>query len=71
MVKETKIDIYAMLMRDARYALNSESRDLVYRVIGERDMAYILAQITFDEYMKLNDMLVRDGLNNPSKSHLH
>ena len=71
MAQEIKIDIYAMLMRDARYALRSESRDLVYRVIGERDMAYILAQITFDQYMKLNDMLVRDGLNNPSKSHLH
>lgn len=58
MLRETKVDIFAMLMRHARYALNSESRDLVYKTIGERDMAYILGMISFDEYMKLNDMLV-------------
>ena len=70
MSKEASLDVFRMLMNDARYALRSESRDLVYKTIGERDMAYILGLITFDEYMKLNDLLVRDGLNNLSKSHL-
>ena len=58
-------DIFAGLKRDAKYALNSHSRDLVYKTYGAASMARSLGSITHDQYMSLNDMLVTNGLNNP------
>lgn len=56
--------VYERLLKDARYALNSLSRDLVYETYGAAKMARNLEAITHDEFMTLNDLLIRDGLNN-------
>lgn len=56
--------VYERLLKDARYALNSLSRDLVYETFGAAKMARNLEAITHDEFMTLNDLLIRDGLNN-------
>ena len=58
-------DIFAGLERDAKYALNSHSRDLVYETYGAAKMAYKLGAITKDQFYWLNDTLVVNGLNNP------
>ena len=57
--------IFAGLERDAKYALNSHSRDLAYKTYGAASMARSLGAITHDQYMLLSDMLVVNGLNNP------
>ena len=58
-------DIFGSLEREAKYALNSHSRDLVYKTYGAAAMARTLGAITHDQFMRLNDMLVTHGLNNP------
>lgn len=59
-----KENLFEELKRKAQYALNSLSRDLVYETYGMAKMAVNLNAITYDEFMVLNTMLVRDGLNN-------
>ena len=57
--------IYDNLLKKAQYALKSESRDLVYEIYGMAKMASELNAITHEQFMALNEMLVRNGLNNP------
>ena len=57
--------IFSGLERDAKYALNSHSRDLVYQTYGAASMARSLGAITHDQYMRLSAMLVTNALNNP------
>lgn len=52
------------LLRNATYAINSKSLNLVYQVYGEASMAYRLKALTWDEFSKLNTLLIRDTLNN-------
>lgn len=59
-----KENLFEELKRKAQYALNSLSRDLVYETYGMAKMAVNLNAITYDEFMVLNTMLVRNGLNN-------
>lgn len=59
-------NVYDGLIKDARYALNSINRDLVYQTYGAASMAYELGAITKEQFYDLNDMLIRDGLNDPS-----
>ena len=63
--------IMDQLIREANFALASESRDLVYQAYGSAKMAYQLGAITWDEFLQLNTALVVNGLNNLAKSHLH
>lgn len=59
-------NIYDELRKEAAYALQSHSRDLVYQTYGKASMARNLNAISKDEFSQLNTMLVRNGLNNPS-----
>lgn len=58
------------LKKEAQYALNSHSRDLVYQTYGKATMAWELGVISRDEFYELNIMLVKDGLNNPAVAKL-
>lgn len=58
--------IMQRLRREADYALNSHSRDLVYQTYGKACMAFDLGAITFGQYMELNEKLVKNGMNNPA-----
>ena len=62
--------IFNRLERDAKYALNSHSRDLVYETYGAAKMAYTLEAITKNQFYLLNDMLVVHGLNDPYHCYL-
>lgn len=58
-------DFFSGLTLDAKYALKSHSRDLVYQTYGAAKMAYKLGAITKDQFRWINDTLVVNGLNNP------
>lgn len=58
--------IMKRLHREADYALNSHSRDLVYQTYGKACMAFDLGAITFGQYMELQDKLIKNGVGNPA-----
>ena len=60
---------YDNLLKSAKYALNSYSRELVYECLGQMRMAAYLNAITHDEATTLDTMLIRNGLNNPEWFH--
>lgn len=62
--------IFSRLEREAKYALNSHSRNLVYQTFGEAKMAFELGAITKPQFYLLNDMLVVRGLNDPAHCYL-
>lgn len=62
--------LFARLEKDAKYALNSHSRNLVYEAYGAAKMAWELGAITKPQFYLLNDMLVVHGLNDPGHCYL-
>ncbi len=62
--------LFARLEREAKYALNSHSRNLVYQTFGAAKMAFELEAITKPQFYLLNDMLVVHGLNDPAHCYL-
>ena len=62
--------LFARLEREAKYALNSHSRDLVCETYGAAKMARELDAITKPQFDLLNDMLVVHGLNDPGHCYL-
>ncbi|MCI7808103.1 hypothetical protein MR626_02245 [bacterium] len=62
--------LFYRLEREAKYALNSHSRDLVYQTFGAAKMAFELEAITKAQFYRINDMLVVHGLNDPSRCRL-
>ena len=62
--------LFARLEREAKYALNSHSRNLVYQTFGAAKMAYSLEAITKPQFYLLNEMLVVKGLNDPGHCYL-
>ena len=62
--------LFARLERDAKYALNSHSRNLVYEAYGAAKMARYLDAITKPQFDRLNEMLVVNGLNDPGHCYL-
>lgn len=64
------VDTYEHLLKQATYALKSQSRDLVYEAYGAAKMARNLGAITSDQMKTMNDMLVRHGLNDLANSKL-
>ena len=62
--------IFDRLEREAKYALNSHSRDLVNETYGAARMAYSLEAITKPQFYLLNEMLVVKGLNDPAHCYL-
>lgn len=62
--------LFARLEREAKYALNSHGRNLVYQTFGAAKMAFALEAITKPQFYLLNDMLVVHGLNDPAHCYL-
>ena len=62
--------IFYQLEKDAQYALNSHSRNLVYQTYGAAKMARQLDAITALQFDRLNEMLVVKGLNDPAHCYL-
>ena len=62
--------LFARLEREAKYALNSHSRNLVYQTYGAAKMARELGAITKPQFYLLNDLLVVHGLNDPGHCYL-
>ena len=62
--------LFARLEREAKYALNSHSRDLVCETYGAAKMAWELGAITKPQFYLLNEMLVVHGLNDPGHCYL-
>lgn len=56
--------MFESLVKDAKYAINSNSRDLIMETYGMAKMARELEYISFDEFLKLTSMLIRDGIDN-------
>lgn len=52
------------LLKRARYAIASKSRDLVYETYGAAKMAWSLEAISREDFYRLNDLLVVKTLNN-------
>lgn len=62
--------VFYALEKDAKYALNSHSRNLVYQTFGAAKMARTLGAITKAQFDHLNEMLVVKGLNDPGHCYL-
>ena len=56
--------MFERLVKDAKYAINTNSRDLIMETYGMAKMARKLEYISFDEFMKLTSMLFRDVIDN-------
>ena len=57
-------EIKELLLKDIKYARNSVSKDLLYQVHGELVMAATLKGITTQEFLEMDSMVIRDGINN-------
>ena len=62
--------LFARLEREAKYALNSHSRNLVCQTYGAAKIAFELDAITKPQFYLLNEMLVVHGLNDPGHCYL-
>lgn len=62
--KNINVSIFEQLKTEARYALVSFSRDLVYEVYGKAKMAHQLQALTWDQFTALNNALIYHGINN-------
>lgn len=56
--------MFERLVKEAKYAINTNSRDLIMETYGMAKMARELEYISFDEFLKLTSMLIRDGIDN-------
>lgn len=57
--------IYEDLLKEANYALNSKNLCLVHEVYGQAKMARKMCAISKEQFYELNDILVKNGINNP------
>ena len=64
-----KQEIIKRLWKDARYAVNSLSRPLIYKTLGELSMAVDLKAVSYEDVKRLYRYLIRDTLNNPLYLH--
>ena len=61
--------IVTLLWKDARYAVNSLSRPLIYRTLGALNMAVNLKAVSYEDVQEIDQYLIRDTLNNPVYLH--
>ena len=54
------------LVKQADYAMASRNRDLMCEAYGAAKMARKMCAITHEQFMQLNDKLVKNGINKPS-----
>ena len=64
-----KQEIIKRLWKDARYAVNSLSRPLIYKTLGELSMTVDLKAVSYEDVKGLYRYLIRDTLNNPVYLH--
>lgn len=64
-VRNQSLVEYNTLLKATKYALTSHSKDLVFETYGMAKMAFKLGAITKEQFFELNDMLIRNGINNP------
>lgn len=57
--------IYEDLLKEANYALSSKNLCLVHEVYGQAKMARKMGAISKEQFYELNDILVKNGINNP------
>lgn len=57
-------EIKELLLKEINYARNSVSKELLYQVHGELIMAATLKGITTQEFLEMDVMVIRDGVNN-------
>ncbi len=57
--------IWEDLQQQANYARASRNRDLMYETYGAAKMARKMCAISKEQFMELNDKLVKNGINNP------
>ena len=57
------------LWKDARYAVSSLSRPLIYKTLGELSMAVNLKAVSYEDVQEIDQYLIRDTLNNPEYLH--
>lgn len=62
--------LFARLEKEAKYALRSHSRNLVYQTFGAAKMAFELEAITKPQFYLLDELLVVKGLNDPAHCYL-
>lgn len=61
-----RIDMFDNLMQTIEYAKTSiQPQEALYEAYGKITMAYELKAINKEEYLKLNEECVADGINNP------
>ena len=58
--------MYEKLLKEAKFAKASRSLLLMYQTYGAAQTAEELGAITREQFWTLNDMLVKDGINNPA-----
>lgn len=63
--KRMRNHLFDNLKKESTYALQSKSRDLVYETYGSAKMACALGVISKDQFMEINYMLIKEGINNP------
>lgn len=61
--------IITRLWKDARYAVNSLSRPLIYKTLGALNMAVNLKAVSYEDVQEIYHYLIRDTLNNPEYLH--
>ena len=64
-----KQEIIKRLWKDARYAVNSLSRPLIYKTLGALNMAVNLKAVSYEDVQEIDQYLIRDTLNNPEYLH--
>lgn len=58
------MSVFDKLRKEAQYAKDSYSVELVYQTYGKALMAFDLCAIDYTDFTELNEMLVVNGLNN-------
>ncbi len=58
--------MFEKLKKEIQYAKSSLSaRELLFQAYGSIKMAYELNALTKEEFLELNTLCIRDGINNP------
>lgn len=68
-LKMTKEQIVQSLWKDARYAVNSLSLNLIYKTLGEIEMAVNIGAVNYKAVSDIQSFLIKDTLNNPKIMH--
>ena len=68
-LKMTEEQIVQRLWKDARYAVNSLSLNLIYKTLGKIEMAVDTGAVRYEAVDNIHRYLVKDTLNNSEILH--